>query len=213
MLLTLDIAGLLFSLKERNFNQTSFELTKIIQESIRRFFEKSEKELKDFQEKEDIRHALRAIESVFFICSKYNCISCAKTLVRYLTHKSDLVRQFAASALVFVFEVCKQAAFYFRNDPGKLSELKIGLSEIISEIKNLSFNSIPLNLTGFLLERAIIIAESALNIASIKKCTRKNSNENLIDEFVKNEIQDSINRLVRKDTIESSIKMKLSSSP
>ena len=144
--------GNLLNLFREDFSAPA-DFKKIMTE-IQKFFEELAKDNKRQRENEDIRFALLRIAGYLFVCNKYNCISCAKYVTKFLTHKSNIVSSFAASALFYIMEMVKYAIFN-ETDPVVRNGMKAELSGIISKIRDFCYygeidNEIRLNVENVL---------------------------------------------------------------
>lgn len=96
---------------------------------------------KEDKETDKIKLALSEIGQLVSDCNKYNCITCAKKVAAYLTHKSIHVRQMAADALVLVIRL---ALTYLASEtnPSLRREISSGLQSISHELRGSLNNSL-----------------------------------------------------------------------
>lgn len=105
-------------------------------QDIRECFERRRKENELLAEQQEIRFALNAISNALFVCNKYTCISCSKAIMKFLTHKLDIVRGYAANAFEKVSRVIALALLE-EEDPTRRNELMMAIFNLLTDIKNL----------------------------------------------------------------------------
>ena len=105
-------------------------------DEITKYFEAVEKKYSEGGEKEKVRLALARVGSLLINCDKNGCISSAKVLLKYLQHKSDIVRHLASREFCFFIKIAS-FALVNENDPKRLKELSDGLLMIIDDVSEL----------------------------------------------------------------------------
>lgn len=103
---------------------------------IQKFLQEVWEENKKQRENGDISSAISRLAGYIFVCNKYNCISCAKYVTNFLTHKSAMVTAFAAKALSFIMQMIK-CAILNETNPSVRRGMKAELSGIISTIRHI----------------------------------------------------------------------------
>lgn len=135
---------------------------------------------------ENEARALAKIINYLMLCDENSCISCARGVIKYLTHSSPKVRQSAADALYVFVKIAVQALSYGVN-PARMGEISSGLKEIATELSGmLKDGSVPPDIS-----RKV---EEALKIAKSGELGQKPAKSDH-DEFVRTSTEDSIRRL------------------
>lgn len=97
---------------------------------------KQEEETIEISDKTLENIALLNIEFMLANCNKYTCIAFANSVLKYLSHRSKIVRQTAAFALYYIVSYCLMVMFS-DNDPKRRMEIAIGLLNLSSKINQL----------------------------------------------------------------------------
>lgn len=159
-------------------------------DEITKYFEAVEKKYSEGGEKERVRLALARVGSLLINCDKNGCISSAKALLKYLQHKSDIVRHLASREFCFFIKI---ASFTLvnENDPKKLKELSDGLLMIIDDVAELFNNDLIPKDIASKVHQTVKFAKLGLLGNEIGSNRIKFSRE-----FVSSAIETSIKRLI-----------------
>ena len=108
-------------------------------ETIREISEQTRRYYQRIYEKQDEHCAIVRIFNYISFLNKYNCISSAKYVCRFLTHPSSNVRGVAASALEFIVRYIASCIFSCDNEK-LLEEYFIGLEGLRDILKDNNYS-------------------------------------------------------------------------
>jgi len=178
-----------------NITGKGFHTSRIFEgavDEITKYFEAVEKKYSEGGEKEKVRLALARVGSLLINCDKNDCISSAKSLLKYLQHRSDIVRHLAGREFCFFIKVVS-FTLVNENDPKRLKELSAGLLMIIDDVSELFNNNLIAGDIASKVQEAVKFAKLGLLGNEIGSNRIKFSRE-----FVSSAIETSIKRLINK---------------
>lgn len=141
-------------------------------------------------------YLVNKIWEMMLTCNKNSCIFSATSLLKYLTYKSDIVRQHAASALIIFINVANLTLINEKND-FIIKKLSSDLTDLIYCVEEL--------LNGNNISNDILLkANEALRFAKLAVAAKETLENRIMpsDEYLSTAIKSSVKRLFKSFNVE-----------